>query len=141
MIDEVHKAGAYSYQKIMDYFEPEFCLGMTASPERPDGIDIYELFDHNLACEIRLKDALEEDLLCPFHYFGISDLEIDGKTVDDSTEFNQLVSDDRVNYLLEKQHITDMLVRELKLWYFVAGKRKQMNFQKLSIKEAIRQLS
>ena len=60
------------------------------------------LFDHNLACEIRLKDALEEDLLCPFHYFGISDLEIDGETVDDSTEFNQLVSDDRVNYLLEK---------------------------------------
>lgn len=41
VIDEVHKAGAYSYQKIMDYFEPEFCLGMTASPERPDGIDIY----------------------------------------------------------------------------------------------------
>ena len=51
--------------------------------DRPDGIDIYELFDHNLACEIRLKDALEEDLLCPFHYFGISDLEIDGKTVED----------------------------------------------------------
>ncbi len=44
VIDEVHKAGAYSYQKIMDYFEPEFCLGMTASPERPDGIDIYEFF-------------------------------------------------------------------------------------------------
>lgn len=102
VIDEVHKAGAFSYQKIMDYFKPKFYLGMTASPERPDGIDIYELFDHNLAHEIRLKDALDEDLLCPFHYFGISDLEIDGEIVDDSTEFNQLVSNDRINYLLEK---------------------------------------
>lgn len=124
VIDEVHKAGAYSYQKIMDYFEPEFCLGMTASPERPDGIDIYELFDHNLACEIRLKDALEEDLLCPFHYFGISDLEIDGETVDDSTEFNQLVSDDRVNYLLEKSAYYGYSGERIKALVFCSRKKE-----------------
>ena len=130
VIDEVHKAGAYSYQKIMDYFEPEFCLGMTASPERPDGIDIYELFDHNLACEIRLKDALEEDLLCPFHYFGISDLEIDGKTVDDSTEFNQLVSDDRVNYLLEKSAYYGYSGERIKALVFCSRKKEANELSK-----------
>ena len=65
IIDEVHKAGALSYQKIFSYFTPQFYLGMTASPERSDGFDIYELFDHNIAHEIRLQEALEEDLLCP----------------------------------------------------------------------------
>ena len=130
VIDEVHKAGAYSYQKIMDYFEPEFCLGMTASPERPDGIDIYELFDHNLACEIRLKDALEEDLLCPFHYFGISDLEKEGKTVDDSTEFNQLVSDDRVNYLLEKSAYYGYSGERIKALVFCSRKKEANELSK-----------
>ena len=55
---------------------------MTASPERTDGFDIYKLFGHNIASEIRLQDALEDDLLCPFHYFGISDLVIDGKVME-----------------------------------------------------------
>lgn len=70
-IDEVHRAGSESYQKIMNYFQPDFWLGMTASPERTDGFDIFNLFDHNIAYEIRLQHALKEDLLCPFHYFGI----------------------------------------------------------------------
>lgn len=73
IIDEVHRAGSESYQRIIDYFKPQFLLGMTASPERTDGYDLYELFDHNIIYEIRLQQALEEDLLCPFHYFGISD--------------------------------------------------------------------
>ena len=105
IIDEVHRAGANSYQKIMDYFEPNLWLGMTASPERMDGFDIYALFDHNIAYEIRLKEALEEDLLCPFHYFGITDLEIDGEYFDDTIglrNFKYLVSDERVDYILEK---------------------------------------
>ncbi len=85
IIDEVHRAGALSYQKIMNYFEPQFWLGMTASPERTDGFDIYDLFDHNIAYEIRLQQALEEDLLCPFHYFGITELEINGEVFDDTT--------------------------------------------------------
>ncbi|ETT05718.1 type III restriction enzyme, res subunit domain protein [Fusobacterium sp. CM21] len=53
-IDEVHRAGAESYKKIMDYFKPKFWFGMTASPERTDGFDIFKLFDHNIAYEIRL---------------------------------------------------------------------------------------
>ncbi len=109
IIDEVHKAGAKSYQRIMEYFRPAFWLGMTATPERTDGYDIYQLFDHNIAYEIRLQQAMEENLLCPFHYFGITDLEIDGEIADDSQnaindlkKFNYLTSDERVKYILEK---------------------------------------
>lgn len=105
VIDEVHRAGSKSYQKILDYFRPKFCLGMTASPDRPDGFDIYALFDNNIAHEIRLQQALEEDLLCPFHYFGIVDYEVDGEVVDERTglrNFNNLVADARVEHVLEK---------------------------------------
>ena len=105
VIDEVHRVGANSYGAIIDYFKPQFLLGMTASPERPDGFDIYALFDHNIAYEIRLQHALEENLLCPFHYFGITDLEIDGETFDDETglrNFNLLTSDQRVKYILDQ---------------------------------------
>lgn len=107
IIDEVHRAGAESYKKIMAYFTPNFCLGMTASPDRTDGFDIYELFDHNIAYEIRLQQALEENLLCPFHYFGITDLEINGEVLDDTTgvrNFNNLICDERVNYIIEKMN-------------------------------------
>ena len=102
IVDEVHRAGSVSYQKIIDYFKPRLYLGMTASPDRPDGFDIYGLFDNEIAYEIRLQDALENDLLCPFHYFGITDFEVDGHPVDDLTEVENLVSDDRVDYILEQ---------------------------------------
>lgn len=105
IIDEVHRAGAESYQKIINYFKPKFLLGMTASPERTDGYDIFELFDHNIVYEIRLQQALEEDLLCPFHYFGITDLEIDGQAFNDNSgirNFANLICDDRVDYILEQ---------------------------------------
>lgn len=105
IIDEVHRAGAESYNRILNYFIPRFWLGMTASPERTDGFDIYNLFDYNIAYEIRLQQALEEDLLCPFHYFGITDLEIDGEVFDDNTgirKFSNLVCDARVDYILSQ---------------------------------------
>jgi len=103
IVDEVHRAGAESHQKIIDYFQPKkLLLGMSATPERTDGYDIYSLFDHNIAHEIRLQQAMEEDLLCPFHYFGISDLEINGEIVDDNTDFNRLTADSRVNHIIEK---------------------------------------
>ena len=102
VIDEVHKAGADSYQKLFEYFTPKFYLGMSASPDRTDDFNIYELFDYNVALDIRLEDALEEDLLCPFHYFGITDLEVNGEALTDETDFRYLTSDDRVNYILEK---------------------------------------
>ncbi len=82
IIDEVHRAGAPSYQKIMEYFTPKFYLGMSASPDRTDDFDIYKLFNHNIIYEIRLKKALEEDMLCDFHYFGIND-PVDANDVSD----------------------------------------------------------
>ncbi|ERK58391.1 helicase protein [Gemella bergeri ATCC 700627] len=102
IIDEVHRAGAKSYLRILDYFEPRFFLGMTASPDRTDGFNIYDLFDNNIVYEIRLQEALEQNLLCPFHYFGISDLIVNGKGLDDFTDFNKLVTDERVNHIINK---------------------------------------
>ncbi|WP_422659857.1 DUF3427 domain-containing protein [Paenibacillus sp. EC2-1] len=102
LIDEVHKAGATSYLKMIDYFKPKFLLGMTATPERTDDFNIYELFDYNIAYEIRLQEALEEDMLCPFHYFGVTDFEYNGQTIDDTTMLSQLVANERVSYLIEK---------------------------------------
>ncbi len=60
VIDETHRAGAESYQKLLNYFEPKFLLGMTATPERTDGLDVFKQFDYNIAYEIRLHRALEE---------------------------------------------------------------------------------
>lgn len=96
VIDEVHHAGGATYEKVLNYFTPKFMLGMTATPERSDGFDIYALFDNNIAYEIRLNQALEADLLCPFHYFGVSDLTINGELIEENTEFNALIADERV---------------------------------------------
>ena len=104
ILDECHHVGAESYQKIMRYFKPKFWLGMTASPDT-NQYDIYSIFNHHIAYEIRLQQALEEDLLCPFHYFGITDLEINGEVFDDNAgvkNFSNLISDARVDYVIEK---------------------------------------
>ena len=102
LIDEVHKAGAESYHKVIDYFSPQFLLGMTATPERTDNFNIFELFDYNIAYEIRLQEALEEDMLCPFHYFGVTDFEKNGELISEETDFSDLVEEERVEYLLSK---------------------------------------
>ena len=102
VIDEVHKAGANSYQKVVNYFMPKFLLGMTATPERNDDFDIFKMFDNNIAYEIRLQQALEEDLLCPFHYFGISDVTVDGIELNDNSDFRFLVAEERVNHIIDK---------------------------------------
>ncbi len=104
ILDECHHVGAESYQKIMQYFKPKFWLGMTASPDT-NQYDIYSIFDHHIAYEIRLQQALEEDLLCPFHYFGTTDLEINGEVFDDNAgvkNFSNLISDARVDYVIDK---------------------------------------
>lgn len=107
VIDEVHRAGAASYQKIMNTLKPKFWLGMSASPDRNDGFDIYKLFDHNIASEIRLQQALDEDYLCPFHYFGLSDLVVgeQGKKQiygPDDKAFRELDEDQRIDHIMEQ---------------------------------------
>ena len=125
VVDEVHKAGAGSYLKVLSYFEPKFLLGMTASPERTDGFDIYELFNHNIAHEIRLQEALEEDLLCPFHYFGIQDVKFDNEEIDDNfRDFNYLASDKRVDYLLEKSEFYGYSGDRIKALVFCSRKEE-----------------
>lgn len=104
VIDEVHRSGAESYQKILNYFTPKFLLGMTATPERTDGFNIFELFDYNVAYEIRLQDALEMEIIAPFHYFGVSDYEVNGEIIDDLTDLQYLTNNERVDYLIEKIH-------------------------------------
>lgn len=102
VFDEAHRIGAPTYQKVFNYFQPKFVLGMTATPERGDGYNIFELFNYNLACDIRLQEAMKEDLICPFHYYAISDLVVDGELIDDKTMFNRLVCSDRVNHIINK---------------------------------------
>jgi type III restriction enzyme, res subunit len=73
VIDEFHHAEASTYRKVLQALNPTELLGLTATPERGDGVDVATFFDNRTAASIRLWDALETDLLCPFHYFGISD--------------------------------------------------------------------
>lgn len=108
--DEAHHTAADSYKKVIDYFTPRLSLGMTATPDKRDdnmeGRNIYEIFNHQIAYEIRLNDAMEENLLCPFHYFGITDLEIISDNIMTKEEqllnFRYLTSEERVDHVLDK---------------------------------------
>ena len=100
VIDETHRAGAESYQRLLKYFKPNFLLGMTATPERTDGYDMFQLFNHNIAYEIRLHRALEEEMLAPFHYYGISEISIEDKVIEEDAGFNLLLHPDRLNHIL-----------------------------------------
>ena len=111
ILDEAHHSPANTYQKVMNYFEPQLFLGMTATPDKRDdhieGRNVYELFHHQIAHEIRLQKAMEEHLLCPFHYFGISDIAlIDDKTSKGKNltekDFNLLTSEERVDHIIEQ---------------------------------------
>ncbi|MDO5737369.1 MAG: DEAD/DEAH box helicase family protein, partial [Propionibacteriaceae bacterium] len=73
VIDEFHHAEAATYRRILDHFAPHELLGLTATPERTDGVDVRQFFDGRTAAELRLWDALEAELLSPFHYFGLAD--------------------------------------------------------------------
>ena len=77
IIDECHHAVADTYLQIIDYFEPEFLLGLTATENRMDNKDVVELFGNNIPYELRLRDAIINDLIVPFHYYGIRDELVD----------------------------------------------------------------
>lgn len=103
LIDEAHHSGANNYRSVIDYFsEARFMLGMTATPERTDSFDIFALLDHNIAYEIRLQKALDENMLCPFHYYGVHEfLGDDGARVDSAEGISK--SDKRqIQYSLEE---------------------------------------
>ncbi|SEQ00664.1 Helicase conserved C-terminal domain-containing protein [Lachnospiraceae bacterium RM5] len=105
ILDEAHHVPADTYQKIMNHFTPKLWLGMTATPDKRDdnveGRNVYELFNYQIAYEIRLQQAMEEDLLCPFHYFGITDLNVDGDNID-KRDFTFLTSDERIKHIINQ---------------------------------------
>lgn len=104
VLDEAHHVPADTYQKVMKHFTPKLWLGMTATPDKRDdnveGRNVYELFNYQIAYEIRLQQAMEENLLCPFHYFGITDLSIIGDNEEASRDFSMLTSDERVKHII-----------------------------------------
>ena len=102
VIDETHRASASTYQKLLSHFDPKFLLGMTATPERTDNKDVFKIFDYNIAYEIRLHDALEQEMLVPFHYYGISDIEINGQLIDENVRISEINKIERVNHITEK---------------------------------------
>jgi superfamily II DNA or RNA helicase len=73
IVDEFHHAAAPTYQKLLTYYKPKILLGLTATPERMDGKSILEYFNNRIAAEIRLPEAIDRKLLCPFQYFGVTD--------------------------------------------------------------------
>ena len=111
ILDEAHHSSNNIYTKVIHYFKPKLFLGMTATPDKrednQEGKNIYEIFHYQIAHEIRLQQAMEDNLLCPFHYFGISEIiSLDDRTLQAAKlteeEFNQLTSDERVRHIMEQ---------------------------------------
>ena len=104
IIDECHHAVADTYRQIIEYFEPEFLLGLTATENRMDNKDVVELFGNNIPYELRLRDAIINDLIVPFHYYGIRDELVD-YGLSDSAErrlIAQLSSEDNCNFIYQQ---------------------------------------
>ncbi|MDO5156482.1 MAG: DUF3427 domain-containing protein, partial [Eubacteriales bacterium] len=125
---EAHHVSADTYQKIMKHFTPRLWLGMTATPDKRDdnieGRNVYELFDYNIAYEIRLQQAMEDNLLCPFHYFGITDLAIIGDDEEANRDFNMLTSDERVKHIIKQANYYGYSGEKVKGLIFCSGIRE-----------------
>ena len=115
VLDEFHHAAANSYKKLLDYFKPKYLLGLTATPERHDGLDILHYFDNHIAAEIRLPDAINRKLLCPFQYFGITD-SVDFSNISwrggkyDPAQLNNLLTGNDTRALLVIEKINELLL-------------------------------
>lgn len=118
VFDEVHHAVGETYQTIMNYFHPDFMLGLTATPDRCDEQSIYELFQYNVPYQLRLREAILNDLIVPFHYYGISDTLID---YDDHQETTQLLA------TLAANENIDLIDREIQA-HLPQGKLKAIAF-------------
>lgn len=108
VVDEAHHCTSPTYERVLNYFKPKFLLGMTATPERCDSGNIFDVFDNNVAIEVRLKEALEEELIVPFHYFGITDIDTVDYTnvnIDNISEISKrLMINSRVDFIIEKMN-------------------------------------
>jgi superfamily II DNA or RNA helicase/HKD family nuclease/SOS-response transcriptional repressor LexA len=111
VVDEFHHAAASSYQRLLDYFQPRFLLGLTATPDRTDGSDILRLCDHNLVYRRDLFDGITEQQLCPFSYYGIFDSEVNYEHIpwrngrfDPDKLSTQLATRGRARHILKEWH-------------------------------------
>ena len=109
IVDEFHHSMSDSYLKTLSYFNSKFLLGLTATPKRMDGKDILSLCDYNVVDEIGIKEALEEDLIVPFHYFGINDYTINYDNIpykngkyNEKILLENLLLNTRTDYIVEK---------------------------------------
>lgn len=100
--DEVHHIVADTGKKIFDYFKPEFMLGLTATPERMDNKNVFELFDQNVPFELRLRDAINNDLVVPFHYYGIRDKLVDYDSKDKMVIAKAIANQDNIEFIKEQ---------------------------------------
>ena len=96
---ECHHSAASSYKHIIEYFDPGFLLGITATPARMDNEDVFALFDRNVPYELRLKDAIINDLVVPFHYYGIRDKLVDYKSKDNSKISREIAKSINVEFI------------------------------------------
>lgn len=104
IIDECHHAVADTYRQIIDYFEPEFLLGLTATENRMDNKDVVEIFGNNIPYELRLRDAIINDLIVPFHYYGIRDELVDYGLTDSEERrlIAQISNEDNCDFIYQQ---------------------------------------
>ena len=100
--DEVHHVVADTGKKIFEYFEPEFILGLTATPERMDNKNVFELFDQNVPFELRLRDAISNDLVVPFHYYGIRDKLVDYSSKDKMVIAKAIAEQNNIEFIKDQ---------------------------------------
>ena len=122
VIDEAHHVCSETYQNLLSHFTPKFLLGMTATPERGDAQSVYENFDNNIAVEIRLRDALDADLVSPFHYFGITEAEV----VDyDGVNLNDI---DAIASMLQINRRVEHIIKNMEFYSFDGENCKAIGF-------------
>lgn len=122
VIDEAHHSTSPTYEKVLDYFKPKFLLGMTATPERCDKGSIFDVFDNNVAAEIRLNEALENELVVPFHYFGITDIDVVDYENLDITDIPKVAAKLMVNARV------DFIIEKMNFYGFDGSKQKTIGF-------------
>ena len=122
IIDEAHHSASPTYQSVINYFKPKFLLGMTATPERSDNENIFDIFDNNVALELRLREALELNIVIPFHYFGITDIESIDLSDVDVNNISEISKRLRVNERV------DFIIEKMKFYGYDGEKRKCIGF-------------
>ena len=122
IVDEAHHVISNSYMKVINYFKTKFLLGLTATSNRMDGESIYKVFDENIACDITLDDALQNNLVTPFHYFGISDISsIDYTNID-------ILKIDELSRILKVNKRVEYIIDKMQFYSYSGLKRKVLAF-------------